>query len=97
MAAATTHAGMRRKRRRDVTSQDTTTLPIATDRQWRFNFKQEESTKGLHSCFIPSFIRFQILYPEAMQRSVLTQQYFQKIETKNYMLIFQCSGLSQSL
>ncbi len=85
MAAATTPlaplAG-RRKRRREISAQEIATLPIE-------EFTQEQSTKGSYSSCIQPYIQFAIengwtsnLYPEAMQCSVLTQQYVQENDIK---------------
>ncbi len=85
MAAATTpHAGHtgRRKRRREINAQEIATLPIG-------EFTQEQSTKGSYSSYIQPNIQFAIdngwtsnLYPEAMQRSVLTREYVQQNDIK---------------
>jgi hypothetical protein len=81
MAAATTprapHAGMRRKRRRDVTSQDTTTQPIDNGDLTLNKRKVQRVYIHVYSA-IHSISN---LYPRAVQRSVLTQQYFRENET----------------
>jgi hypothetical protein len=85
MAAATTPlaplAG-RRKRRREISAQEIATLPFE-------GFTQEQSTKGSCSSCIQPYIQFAIdtgwisnLYPEAMQCSVLTQEYVQENDIK---------------
>ena len=92
---------VRRKRRREITANDIETAPIE-------EFTQEESTKGSYACYIQPFIQFAIdngwtspMYPEAMLRSDLTQEYIQHNEIKpicssfnveTYLKVFQRNG-----
>ena len=80
--AATSHVGGRRKRRREISAQDIAILPIE-------EFSQEQSTNGSYSCYIQPYVQFAIdngwtseFYPEAMKRSVLTQEYVQENKIK---------------
>jgi hypothetical protein len=85
MAAATTPLAPlsgRCKRRKEISAQEIAILPIE-------EFTQEQSTKGSYSCYIQPYGQFAIdncwtssLYPEAMQCSVLTQEYIQTNEIK---------------
>ena len=107
MAAAPVQRPVRRKRRREITANDIETAPIE-------EFTQEESTKGSYACYIQPFIQFAIdngwtspMYPEAMLRSDLTQEYIQNNEIKpicssfnaeTYLKVFQrdvCKGAQE--
>ncbi len=86
MVAATTPlaplAG-RRKRRRETSAQDIATLPIE-------EFTQGQRTKGSYSSYFqPDSICIENgwtsnLYPEAMQCSILTQEYVQENDINPY-------------
>jgi hypothetical protein len=76
------HVGGCRKRRREISAQDIAILPIE-------EFSQEQSTKGSYSCYIQPYVQFAIdngwtseFYPEAMKRSVLTEEYVQENKIK---------------
>ncbi len=68
----------------------------STDRQWRFNFKQEESTKGLYSCYIQPFIRFQICILEQCSAAFWLNNISTKMKLKLHAQVSMLRPISKS-